>query len=111
MKIFFWFFSAILILNSNVNAQQKRTVTKRTTITSPDGKIVAEVLMDKSNTAVYNIKYSGKTILQNSALGIVREDADFANNLQWLSSGEQKRVTDKYKMLNAKKICHYIHCK
>jgi alpha-glucosidase len=103
MKRFFLFLVTLSFFTNSVTAQQKRTITKRTTITSPDGKIVAEVLLDKNNLAVYNIKYAGKTILQNSALGIIREDADFATNLQWLSNSEQKRITDKYKMLNAKK--------
>ncbi len=102
MKRFFLSVTVILFLGSAA-AQQKRNVVKRTLITSPDKKIIAEVLLSNNNTAVYNIKYSGKTILQNSALGILREDADFANNMQWLSSSEQKMVKDEYKMLTAKK--------
>jgi alpha-glucosidase len=95
--------SIVIFYNYTILAQQRRQVIKRTLITSPDGKIVAEVLLDKNNSAAYNIKYLGKTILQNSALGIAREDADFAGNMQWLSSSEQKVVKDEYKMLTAKK--------
>ncbi|MFM2327096.1 MAG: hypothetical protein RIR31_1298, partial [Bacteroidota bacterium] len=52
---------------------------------------------------VYNIQYAGKTIMQNSVMGIIREDADFATGMEWLSASEQTTVRDKYKTLNAKK--------
>ena len=51
----------------------------------------------------YNIRYEGETILQNSRLGIVREDADFSTAMQLLSSSAQSVVEDNYKMLTAKK--------
>jgi hypothetical protein len=103
MRKLFFVLSTIFIFCYSATAQQKRNVIKRTSISSPNKKITAEVLLSSKNTAIYNIIYSGKTILQNSALGIIREDADFANNLQWLSSSEQKTVKDEYKMLTAKK--------
>ena len=103
MRRIFFVLSTAFFFCCTVIAQQKRNVVKRTLITSPDKKIIAEVFLSNNNTAVYNIKYSGKTILQNSALGILREDADFANGMQWLSSSEQKTVKDEYKMLTAKK--------
>ncbi|GAB2806182.1 glycoside hydrolase family 97 protein [Ferruginibacter profundus] len=86
-----------------VQAQQKRVVIKNTIITSPDKKIAVQVLLDKDQQLVYNIQYAGKMVLQNSALGIVREDADFSTGLQWLSSSDMAFVKDKYNMLTAKK--------
>lgn len=94
---------SIMIMPGIVQAQVKRAVTKRTTIVSPDKKITAEVLLNNDQQLVYNIMYNGKTVLQNSALGIVREDADFSTALQWLSYSEQTYVKDQYKMLTAKK--------
>lgn len=72
-------------------------------VESPDGKIEVEVLLDKNQHLFYNIKYAGETILQNSRLGIVREDADFSTAMQLLSSSAQSVVEDHYKMLTAKK--------
>jgi alpha-glucosidase len=86
-----------------IQAQQKRVVIKNTIITSPDKKIAVQVLLDKDQQLVYNIQYAGKTVLQNSALGIVREDADFSTGMQWLSSSDMLYVKDKYNMQTAKK--------
>jgi hypothetical protein len=86
-----------------INAQLKRAVVKRTVISSPDKKITAEVLLNSSKQIVYNIQYAGKTVMQNSAMGIVREDADFATGMDWLSASEQSVVRDKYQMLTAKR--------
>jgi alpha-glucosidase len=86
-----------------IHAQLKRAVVKRTVIFSPDKKITAEVLLSNNKQIVYNIRYAGKTVMQNSAMGIVREDADFATGMDWLSVSEQSTVRDKYKMLTAKK--------
>jgi len=86
-----------------LQAQLKRPVIKRTLIISPDKKITAEVLLNNNQQLVYNIQYDGKAVMQNSALGIIREDADFATGMQWLSSSEQVQVKDKYNILTAKK--------
>ena len=86
-----------------IYAQQTRQVQKQTTIISPDKKITATVLLDAKQNLVYTIQYAGKKLLQNSALGIIREDADFSTGLQWLSSSEQSVVRDNYNMLTAKR--------
>lgn len=84
-------------------AQLKRQVVKRTVIVSPDKKITAEVLLNNKQQLVYNIQYAGKKIMENSALGIVREDADFANGIQWLGASDQVFVKDAYKIRTAKR--------
>ncbi len=91
------------MLSVPLQAQLKRQVVKRTTISSPDKKIMAEVLLNNKQQLVYNIQWNGKTIMQNSALGIVREDADFSTRLQWLSFSDAAFVKDSYTMLTAKK--------
>jgi alpha-glucosidase len=103
-KIVFVFISAMFFCaNTPLLAQHKRQVTKRTFIFSPNKKIEAEVWLNKNNGLQYNIRYGGKIIMQNAALGIIREDADFSKNLQWLSATEQTTVKDNYKILTAKK--------
>ena len=93
----------VVYIPCNVMAQQKRVVVKHTTVTSPDKKILVDVSLDNNQKLIYSIKYNGKAILQNSALGIIREDADFSTAMQWLSASEQTIVKDNYKILNAKK--------
>ena len=93
----------ILVASTTVIAQQKRQVIKRTTISSPNKKINVEVAIDKNQQLVYNIQLAGKPVLQNSILGIVREDADFTTGLLWLSTSDQSTIKDQYKMLTAKR--------
>lgn len=76
---------------------------KSASITSPDGKIVVNVVQRKGSPPVYNITYAGKLVLQNSSLGIVREDADFSKELKWKSSSSQEQVKDSYRIATAKK--------
>ncbi|WP_462255004.1 glycoside hydrolase family 97 protein [Ferruginibacter sp.] len=96
---------AVLIFSFayKADAQLKRQIVKRTVITSPDKKIIAEVLLNSNKQLIYNILYAGKKVMENSALGIVREDANFSTGMQWLSASEQSSVKDSYKMLTAKK--------
>lgn len=76
---------------------------KSVSITSPDRKIVVNVVQKKGSLPVYNITYAGKLVLQNSSLGIVREDADFSTELKWKSSSNQEQVKDFYRIATAKK--------
>ena len=88
---------ASLVIGKNMDAQ--RTVT----INSPDKRINAEVIIDNKKKATYRITYLGEEVLQPSKLGIIREDADFSNNLQFVSAPGQALVKDNYTILNAKK--------
>lgn len=87
----------------HVQAQLKREVVKRTTVSSPDKKIVAEISLGSNKQLFYSILYGGKKITENSALGLLREDADFASNMEWLSVSDPVYVKDNYKLLTAKK--------
>jgi hypothetical protein len=96
--------TVILFASYSVMAQADATVTvKHTTVKSPDGKIVATILLEKSQQLFYNIKYANEKILQNSRLGIIRADADFSTAMQWLSNSGQSIVKDHYNILTAKK--------
>lgn len=70
------------------------------TISSPDKNIL--VSCDVAN-ASYTVTYKGRMILQNSKLGIMREDEDFSKNLQLVKVSAPVIVKDSYTMLNAKK--------
>ena len=87
---------SVSMLNSSI--AQKSAIIK-----SPDHKIAAEVLLNKDQQLVYNIKYLNVAVLQNSALGIVREDADFSTAMQWVTVSGQLLIKDNYRILTAKK--------
>ncbi len=70
------------------------------TVSSPDKKIVVTCDVAKAS---YIVSYKGILVLQNSKLGIVREDEDFSKNLQVIKVSAPVTVKDSYTMLNAKK--------
>ncbi len=91
-------FACLFFASGKITGQEKSA-----SITSPDGKIVVNVVQKKGSPPVYNITYAGKLVLQNSSLGIVREDADFSKELKWKSSSSQEQVKDSYRIATAKK--------
>jgi alpha-glucosidase len=90
----------VLLLSSlalaEANAQQF-------VIKSPDKKIAARVSIGKDGKAVYSINYLNELVLQDSKLGVIREDADLSAGLQFIAASKQTLVTDHYKIVNAKK--------
>jgi hypothetical protein len=98
-------FLTIVIFVSKFSYAQENNfiVLKHATVKSPNGNIQAEIILNQNQQLFYHIKYAGEEILQYSKLGIVREDADFSANMQWISSTAPMLVSDKYNMLNAKK--------
>lgn len=69
-------------------------------ILSPDKSI--QVVVDV-NHFVYRIIYKGETVLIDSKLGLVREDADFSKDLQFVRISAPTTFRDHYNMVNAKK--------
>jgi alpha-glucosidase len=70
------------------------------TISSPDKNIVATCDISK---LLYRISYKGEMVLNNSRLGIIREDEDFSQDLQFVKASAPVLVKDAYTMINAKK--------
>lgn len=73
------------------------------TISSPNKELSAICNITKSGNATYNIKYLQQTILEDSKLGIIREDEDFSKNLQFINASKDSIVKDSYHILTAKK--------
>ncbi len=70
---------------------------------SPDGKIRVTVNLYESSYPVYNVWYKNQLILQDSKLGLQRDDTDFTQNIQIYSVSSIKKVKDQYTMLHGKK--------
>ncbi len=99
-RIFLILFCGFLLHSNDVKAQRPAKSTYL--VQSPDKRIKVEVTLVNGG-AMYNIRYGNELVLQNSALGLVREDADFSKGLQFASVPKSVRVRDSYDMLNAKK--------
>lgn len=69
-------------------------------VSSPNKAIL--VTCDIKN-ATYSIAYKGELVLDNSKLGIQREDEDFSKNLKLLSVSAPTLIIDSYETFNAKK--------
>lgn len=72
-------------------------------VTSPDERLTAIVTVDSEGAPRYRIDLDGRTVLQESRLGLIRDDADFSRNLELVSTSEAERIADRYEILTAKR--------
>ena len=78
-------------------------------VRSLNNKIAAYFTLSDQKNASYRIEYSNTVIIQNSKLGIVREDGDFSKNLVLDSVSPVEMVTSEYDMHQGKKKkCSYM---
>jgi len=70
---------------------------------SPNGEINVEFRLNEDGSPRYKIQRAGRDVLQESQLGLVREDADFSRGLQLISASETDPVEDHYEILTAKR--------
>jgi hypothetical protein len=90
----------VLLLSLLILVIQITTAQKTVSIFSPDKKIKVECSVEK---ALYSVSYQNQIVLQNSRLGVVREDEDFSKNLILISVSKPIVIKDNYKILTAKK--------
>ncbi|WP_340105935.1 glycoside hydrolase family 97 protein [Rhodohalobacter sp. 8-1] len=55
------------------------------TVSSPDGNLEIAVSVDNGNP-VYSVTYNGKTMLENSPLGLVTNEGDFRSDMSFAAS-------------------------
>lgn len=75
-------------------------------ISSPDGRLAAIVEIG-SDGATYRIERTGQPVLQSSRLGLVRDDADFSQELRLDSVSAPEAVEDRYELLTSKRRLHH----
>ena len=75
--VFLFFLSGLLPL-----AARPLTIVK-----SPDTKTRVDLIL-KDGTLSYSVSYNGKTILENSPLGMITNVSDFSRNLAWVEQKE-----------------------
>ncbi|MGA2281045.1 MAG: glycoside hydrolase family 97 catalytic domain-containing protein [Verrucomicrobiota bacterium] len=91
---------AVLICCRAANAAPE---TNAPGIASPNGRLVVAFHLDAAGGPHYAVQLDGKPVLQDSRLGLVRDDADFSKNLQLLSVSATGPVRDQYEILTAKR--------
>jgi hypothetical protein len=73
------------------------------TVKSPDGKLAVEFKLNAAQSPVYLIRLNGQPVLQESRLGLVRDDADSTKGLTLTGASPVETVEDKYEILTAKR--------
>ncbi len=71
-------------------------------VASPDERIQVRVLLDDGKPR-YSVSLEGAEVLAPSRLGLRREDADFTQSLQLLSTSNIETVTDHYELFTNKR--------
>ncbi|GAB3819053.1 glycoside hydrolase family 97 protein [Pontibacter rugosus] len=70
---------------------------------SPDKSLSVEFGLTDGEIAFYTVSKNDTLVLEQSRLGIMREDADFSQGLKLASVSEVEPVQDKYEILTAKR--------
>jgi len=72
-------------------------------ISSPDNHLQVTFQLTAAGEPRYSIQLDGKVVLQESKLGLVRDDADFTRALQLVSASPVEVVRDEYELLTSKR--------
>jgi len=76
---------------------------KPVSVASPDGRLVVDFRLTSAGAPRYAIRLAGQPVLQESRLGLVREDADFSQGLRLAGLFPTTLVRDRYEILTAKR--------
>ncbi|MEX2093012.1 MAG: glycoside hydrolase family 97 N-terminal domain-containing protein, partial [Pirellulales bacterium] len=72
-------------------------------VASPNGSLAVEFRLDADGAPRYSIRLDGRPVLQESRLGLVREDADFSKGMRLVTESQSEPVEDRYEILTAKR--------
>ena len=73
------------------------------TLAGPDGRIELEFGLTDAGAPVYSVRFDGRVVLEESALGVVREDVNFSTGLELLDSTSVETVVDRYELFTSKR--------
>lgn len=74
-------------------------------VSSPDKNISVHFWISEEKQAFYRVEFSGTVILQQSKLGIIRDDGDFSKSLSLESASDVETIKTEYELLGRK--CSY----
>ena len=95
--------AAIALVFGSAEASGASQVPARVRIVSPDQRLSVTVSVDSTGHAEYVVARSGRVVMAPSALGLIRDDADFTRGLRLLFATKPALVTDRYEILTAKR--------
>jgi alpha-glucosidase len=98
-----WFSGFIAALIICICSLVPASEIKANNVRSPDGRLKIDFYLTVEGAPRYTIELDGKTVLLESKLGLVRDDADFSTNLKLLSASKTARVSERYEILTAKR--------
>jgi len=78
-------------------------------IKSPNSKIMMKVRLTEEGEVLFALYKEGKTIFEESPLGIFTSVADFTTGLSILSSS-RRAIDERYRMIGRKKAIYENHC-
>jgi alpha-glucosidase len=96
-------FLALAAAVACLGAANTTTKTDTTRLASPDGRIAVDFYLNAEGAPRYAVQLDAKPALEESRLGLVRDDADFSKGLQFVSASSTGRIKDKYEILTAKR--------
>src|SRR5882762_6342248 len=70
-------------------------------VSSPDGKISVKVSREPGLS--YTVMYDGRTVIENSPLGIVLDNQSFSDDLNFLNQGRNS-IDEKYSLMVGKRL-------
>lgn len=91
---------SVLIITLSVFCQQND-------LAGPDGKLLVSVVVEQGKP-VYSVKYNGITMLEPSPLGLITTAGNFADNMKFLSSSDNKIDKTYFQGKIKKSSVHYI---
>ncbi|NJD10307.1 MAG: glycoside hydrolase family 97 protein [Gemmatimonadetes bacterium] len=94
---------ALLVMTACAPAVMTATVENTRTITTPHGRVVVDVWLDTAGAPRYLVQLGGEPVLQESRLGLVRDDADFSTGLRLRAVTPTEAVADRYETPTAKR--------
>lgn len=87
-------------------AMMLTSLTAGVVVTSPDGRLVAEVSVD-DGVPHYQVMYDGQTAIAESSLGVVTNVGDYTRSMAISDDGEEKQITSVHNQEKIKQ--HSIH--
>lgn len=94
---------ALWALGSCAFVLNQQATAAPTVLSSPDSRLQVTFDVSDAGEPHYSIQRDGTTVLQQSRLGLVRDDVDFSRGLTLVNASAVSSVRDEYQLLTSKR--------